>query len=241
MRKVSPNDVRTQFDDKLGCLLEVYLSGIAGIKSTPIESLNHDHASLCALLAEQCMMAASVAWEVFISELFVCYINKNSAKYTADLKKRFAESIKEKFGDEMATKAVLSLGAHLRKTEVKSSVDPKKYNLVIKDSEKLVEKATAWLVDEHRNKFVNLTPADKAGINAWREIRDFLAHKSSASWSDMEAVLKKNELAQEFRWQNRARHDIGVYLKADTNPQNGVSRLELYFRLMKDIAVKLTN
>lgn len=94
MRKVRPIDVRETLHEKVDQLLELHSQCLEHLLAQHnAGALTYTANQLASLLSEQSMMIAAVAWEIFISELFVCYINRDSALFVADLKNRFKSSI----------------------------------------------------------------------------------------------------------------------------------------------------
>ncbi len=87
---------------------------------------------LIDLFAEQCMVSATVAWDMFISELFVCYINQDCTKFRDDIAQRITNTMTEKFGEKLGSQIVLGPISHLTKRQVKGWLDPREHNMTFR-------------------------------------------------------------------------------------------------------------
>lgn len=245
MRKIEAADVSQEFIDHLSKLetwlsiISIALQNVYKKRKQLNKRMPYPKSEFLALLCEQVMLSATIAWENFVSELFVCYINRDSTLYVQDLKTRFDSSIADRFGREIASKAVLQLGQHLNKQQVKHCLDPKQFNFVPKHSSELVQCAQKWLAIEYSKKFTSLSAKDRATIDAWYAMRNFLAHRSKASWHEMHKALNGENLYANYKLGAKARHDIGAYLKASVTKDRRM-RLERYMIRMKSLASKLT-
>lgn len=83
MRKISPDSVRDDFRQQLANLIVFHSTGFPGFSSETDQST----------LTEHCLLAAAVAWEGFISDMFIAYINRDSTRFKEHLKASFEAHI----------------------------------------------------------------------------------------------------------------------------------------------------
>lgn len=190
------------------------------------------------LVAESSLLAAAVLWEGFITDLFVAHINRDSIQLSSTLKKRIEQSVEQKFGSHVLQRVKVSFPDHLPEREVRSLLDPTNYNLSFESASKMIERADKSLPASVAGKFRALSPADCAAINAWHDIRNFLAHRSGSSKKEMNDTLTKPDLQNDLRRNMHKVHSAGAFLKA-TPMGTQKWRVEHYFDAMKTIAQKL--
>lgn len=207
MRKISPNDIRDDFKAQLADLKNFYSVGMVGFPKESDQST----------LTEHSLLAAAVAWEGFISDLFIAYINVDASRFKMHLEHAFNEHIKtqdksnrvfQKFGQ-------LQFPVHLNKADVQSLANSTGNNITFPNFSELEKKASIWLVKDHADKFCNLSKPQKAIIDAVIALRNHVAHRSQRSLDAMNDALGVGALhTTGIKRSNNKFHNVGAWLKA---------------------------
>ncbi len=228
MRKVDPTDVLDDFVSAIDDLEVVYRDVIgSGPKDQTVLTT-----------AELVVMSAAVLWEGVVSDLFAGYINRDSSRFRAHLEGRVRDSVKNKFGADASAYLILSFPKHLKKQQVYGLLDPRDYNLTFDSPADLIMRAGEILPAAAANKFKGLTDADKASISAWKEIRDFAAHRSEAAMTRLNDALKDKALIPALRRGKHRVQAVGAFLKT-IYVGKGKARVVCYLDEMRAIARKL--
>ncbi len=223
MRKIDPNGVREDFT--------------AAVQSiAALTFLLEDVPPAARQAIELQLLSAVVLWEGFITDLFVAYVNRDSHRFTEDLRTRIIRSVRDKFGDVAAAKTVVTLPAHLDRLTVVGLLDPVGRNLSFASAQDLVATARRILPTAASNRFARLRPVDRASIDAWTAIRNFVAHRSRSAKNRMNKALVVPHLPGVLRRGPYYVRSVGRYLAARTG---GASRAEFIFKSMRSIARRL--
>lgn len=208
MRKISPTDVRNDFRTQLANLTTFHNIGLAGFASESDQST----------LTEHSLLAAAVAWEGFISEMFVAYINRDPTQF----KQSLSDAVESHLTNASIAKrayarfGALSIPKHLSKADVLALADSIGNNITFPNFDELQDKAEKWLVTAHaEKKFTRLSAQQKAIVNSVIALRNYIAHRSIRSLHAMNDALEKGALHQTGirRGANRF-HNVGAWLKS---------------------------
>lgn len=229
MRKVDPAGVCDDFIEALDEIAQAYVD--LGSPSA-ISDKNR------TLLAEQVILSATVLWEGFVADLLVAYVNRDSTQFVQELEKRIRQSVEGKYGTEAADHVSVAFPEHLKKDVVERLVDHRDYNLTFTSAKKMAEWAQQHLATAHAQKFIGLSDGDSAAIDAWRSIRNFLAHRSKSAKKTMNDALNTVNLPAALARGQYAIHAAGAFLKA-TPIGGNQPRLLCYLNEMKAVAGKL--
>lgn len=207
MRKISPTDIRNDFKKQLIDLKNFYSAGMVGLSRESDQST----------LTEHSLLAAAVAWEGFISDLFIAYINVDASRFKVHLEDSFNEHIKtqeksnrvfQKFGE-------LQFPAHLSKADVQSLANSSGNNITFPNFSELENRASIWLVKDHSDKFRNLPKPQQSIIDAVIALRNHVAHRSQRSLDAMNDALAVGALHTTGIKRNGNKfHNVGAWLKA---------------------------
>jgi hypothetical protein len=207
MRKISPQSIIDDFVEQLGDIKDLYVEGIG--------ALSHDGGK--SRLAEYSLLAAAVAWEGFISDILIAYINKDSARFKQHLRNSFDEHLKEhdKAKTVFSKYGKIELPSHLSKADVQSLANISGSNITFSSFALLEERARAWLVQPHAEKFIVITPSQKGVVNAVIALRNHIAHRSKRSLDAMNDALAEGALyTTGLKRQDNKFHNVGAWLKA---------------------------
>lgn len=225
MKKIDPDRVRQNFDAEVR---SVYA----------LRYLVEDVPGAARKLSELLLLAAVVQWESFLTDLFVAYVNRDATPFRKQLETRLAQSVKEKFGELVSKNVRLGLDVHLNRQEVISLIDHQGRNLSFRTADDLVEKAQKQLTKPHSDRITNaLGPQQRALIDAWTTIRNYVAHRSWSAENEMNDLLAKKNLVQELRRGKNRVNSAGKYLSARVN--GGKTRLDLIVESMQRLAAQL--
>ena len=207
MRKISPQGIIDDFTSQLGDLKTFYIDGISGLSKDADKSR----------LAEYSLLAAAVAWEGFISDLFIAYINLDSTRFKEHLKSSLDEHLKEhsKANTVYSKYGKLEFPMHLTKADVQALANSSGNNITFSSYLMLQERANIWLAAQHADKFSRLTEPQKAVVNAVIALRNHVAHRSKRSLDAMNEALAKGALhTTGIKRQDSNFHKVGAWLKA---------------------------
>lgn len=207
MKKISPTGVRDEYRRQLKALVDFHAAGLIALPNKADQST----------LTEHSLLAAAVAWEGFVSEMFIAYINRNATRF----KQHLTDSLREHLKDSGTPKRVyekygaLTFPAHLRKADVQNLANSLGNNVTFSNFKLLEERANTWLVVAHVAKFTNLSVPQKAVVDAVIALRNHIAHRSDRSHEAMNSVLAVGALhVTGIRRQGNDFHNVGAWLKA---------------------------
>jgi len=231
LRKISPDGVRDDFRSQLNAIRAFHTTGASAFPAEADRST----------LAEQTLLATAVAWEGFVSDMFIAYINRDATRFKKHLEKSFYSHLEdsEKSKRIFREYGTLVFPAHLNKADVLALADGKGGNITFRNFSELERRTKTWLVREHASKFSGLSASQKAVVNALVALRNHVAHRSQRSLDAMNAALTNADLQPTGiqRLQNQT-HNVGAWLKA--KPVGGTqSRLATIIQVLDDIAVAL--
>jgi hypothetical protein len=233
MRKVDPADVRGAFVNESTELM-TYMSRARHA----LEGDAHEKQDI-SRLASTTFLSMFVAFERFLSDLFLAYLNRDFSGYQADLQGRIEQSIRERFGDWASARNRLDPVKHVAVAQLEEIVDPSGFNLTFRDAAALKAKARQWLAPQYANRIVGLSAHDDRLIDTARALRDFIAHQSPGAKDVMNARLATITQGNYNRYLGRGVHEVhsvGAYLKAVFD---GSRRIGLYADRLRVIAQAL--
>lgn len=211
MRKVDPADVRADFDSTASAIIAHFDRLADALTNTPNKEGD------ISQLATQSFLSLFVAFERFLSDLILAYLNRDYSVYQAYLVNRVNSSVGEKFGDRVKSLITIQTRKHIPVADIEGIVDPNGWNLTFVTMEKLKSSAKAWLAPEHAENIGSISLHEARLIDTSRAIRDFIAHQSSGSKLRMNECLSTIEMGGHNRHLGRGAnevHSVGSYLKA---------------------------
>jgi hypothetical protein len=233
MRKINPAYVINDFKSQLDELSSYFDRVAAAIVGTPTEQRD------LSLLAEQTFVSGAVAFESFLSDLFVAFINRNSSKLQSEYESRIKESVKSKLSQWHADQLRFSAVKHLSVDQIIEIMDKEGRNITFSTALKLKAETSAWLHKDYADLFKNLTAEDEAVIDCMKAVRDFIAHRSVSAKKRMNEELQRigNTPPNENLGRGLTKvHYIGSFLKAEFQASRRVKR---YWIRLKRIAESL--
>ncbi|MFE8728945.1 hypothetical protein [Aeromonas hydrophila] len=228
MRTANPHNIR---DDFLAGLqdIETALTDITGKGITQKSRLH---------VVEYSFLAASILLEGFISDLFVAYINKKNAPFVAYVTTRMTIEATDEVSKRAIPFAAVDIGSHLTLEKIRQILDPRDWNVSFATSADLKAKAGQWLDIPFKIHFTSLSTSHDALLEATKAVRNYLAHRSGASQTAMQAALAHNNLAAGFRRASNNVKSVGSFL--DSTPPGGrQTRLKFYLDELQAIAQQL--
>jgi len=213
MRKISPQAIIDDFVKQLGDLKSFYMDGTKELSKDGDKSR----------LAEYSLLAAAVAWEGFVSDIFIAYINSDSAQFKQHLRNSFNEHLTEhdKANTVFLKYGKLEFPLHLTKADVQSLANSSGSNITFSSFALLEARARIWLVQQHADKFARLTLPQQAVVNAVIALRNHIAHRSKRSLDAMnEATANRTLYTTGIKRQDNKFHNVGAWLKAKPVSRN---------------------
>lgn len=228
MRKISPAGVKADFEAQLLALDAFYEEGLIAFATDSHKSIHTEHT----------LLAAAVAWEGFVSDMFIAYINRSSTRFIKHLEDSFEAHLKEaktpkKVFEEFGS---LSFPQHLSKKRVHTLANSFGNNITFPNFEELEERAKTLLNTENAQKFAGLSAQQKAVVNALIALRNHIAHRSERSLDAMNDALSKGALHPTgIKRTGNKFHNVGAWLKA-VPPGRDSSRIKTIFQTLYGIA-----
>ncbi len=211
MRKRDHRSVFTDYKSDLATLVKFYDKATFGLNAQKVAPAMH------ASLAELVFHRGYVAFETYISSIFVAYINQDSAAFQVAHEIGAQKLVSSKLGTWWGTRIKLKKEPHILQSEVESLIDPKGYNLTFSSSKEMIDKSKEWLSATHQAGFIALVSDDYLLIDAAREIRNYIAHQSQSAFDRMNLALKALPATGPISDLKRAQRDvedIGAYLRS---------------------------
>lgn len=223
MRKVRPQDVKQAFADFVAERL-AYFQRV----ETSLLGTQHEKRDI-SILSETALHAVYVAFECFLSDLFLAYMNRDFSQYQLTLRTKIANSNREKFGQWAESRISFSTVAHIKIEQIESILDPDNFNLTFKSVDVLKQRANDWLAVPLRNGITAITAPDTRLIDSVHAIRNFIAHQSPNAKSRMNSALAtivQGNTCPNIHLGRGAHdiHDIGAFLKSSLAGQRRVQR-----------------
>ncbi|AQV99266.1 hypothetical protein BJN34_35920 (plasmid) [Cupriavidus necator] len=235
MRKADPAGVRSDFQTFVAERLNHF-----GRIETVLSGAPHEKRDL-SILAETTLHSVYVAFEVFLSDLMLAYINRNFSAYQGSLKHEIERVVKNKFGAGAAARTQFQVSRHIKLQELEELIDPTGFNLTFKSVAELKSRFADWVSAAHGAGVAALSNPDAKLIDTTRAIRNFIAHGSVNAKNVMNAMLAN--VSTGARCPNaplaRGHHkidNIGAYLKSSANGQR---RVVIYVQRLQAIAATL--
>lgn len=227
MRKISPDDVKSDFDVQLQAVENFYQAGRQAFSTAGDQSTFVEHS----------LLAAAVIWEGFVNDLFIAYVNRDPYRF----KEHMTESLSQHLGTRLKARRIfeqfgtLQFPTHLTKAQVIELLDAEGNNVTFSRYQDIEAKARSWLVPATAQKFRDVSVSQKATINALVSVRNHIVHRSKRSLDAMNGALSEGALYQTGlqRGQNRF-HNVGAYLKA-TPQDNERTRFAIFISTLRSI------
>ena len=192
-------------------------------------------ASLETVLVEQLVLSTAVAWEAFISDLFIAYITMKPKTYLDSLERRLNESITSKFGKPVARLTKFERPLSLSPNIVSVLVDPDGWNIALPSSDKLASKANSMLHATFARRF-SLDADDGSFLDFAVALRNFLGHRSPKSRKSLTEAHRKLGVGKNAPF-NGSLRNIAAYLKE--KDADGNSRAILHALRLVEVARSL--
>lgn len=240
MKKMDISKIAEDFDKEIQGFQDFFKRVSAILEASHKLDLGagtHQKADM-SYLAQTIFLSTYVAFEGFISDLFLAYLNHDPSQYQTFYENAIRHSIKDRFGEWHAAQLKLDYPEHMKVPELREIVDPQAYNLTFRDTNTMKQRAKDWLCEDYRKRLASLSRADELVIDTSRAIRNFISHNSPASKAEMNTLLSKIEGDMpENKGLGRGTNEIGnigSFLKATVSGSE--SRLSLYQQRLREIA-----
>jgi hypothetical protein len=233
MRKVDPDDVRGDFHAEVTDLIDYF-----GRMSAATANSAHAQGDV-SRLAETTFLSAYVAFERFLSDLFLAYLNRQFTGYGTDLESRIRQSVHERYGQWAAAQVRLNTVRHVRLADLEPIVNREGRNLTFSSAQDIRDKAQRWLAAPYHTRIASLNAADDRLIDTARAIRNFMSHQSRSAKADMNQHLATVAQGNHNRHLGRGAHQVhavGSFLKAVFNGQR---RVVGYATRLRDISSRM--
>lgn len=235
MRKVAPDDVRNGFRDFVNARVEYFDRASEYLANKPHQE--HD----LTVLSETTLQSTYVAFEGFMSDLLIAYINRDFSQYQANLAARVTSSITDKFGAFAAARSTFTPIKHIKLGDLEALLDPNGWNQTFKNVERMKQRFAELVTPALGARVAAVHDADARLIDAMHAIRNFISHGSTGSKDVMNNALAGIStgpgcINEPLRRVVHKIHSVGSYLKANVG---GKPRVKVYMERIRDISVGL--
>lgn len=232
MRKVDPEDVRNAFIREIEELVTYFDRVSHRLDGTPHEKRDVSE------LAKTVFLAACVAFERFLSDLFLAYMNRDFSAYQRHLCGRIETITGKRYGEWAKRRVKFDEAKHVSVSELEEIVDGSGRNLTFYNAGQLKRSARNWLAAPHR-RLLQLTGDDERLFDTAKAIRNFLAHQSRASKDHMDhqlAIVDDGGPNVGLGRGVKKVNEVGAFLKAQ---HEGKRRVVRYLKRLSDLARKM--
>lgn len=237
MRKMDPKSVVDDFCDQVDETMQFFRRAEIALVST-LQGKGD-----ISILAENTFLRLAVAFEVFVSDLFLAYLNRNSSQFERAKEMDMRQSLRDnpKFTELLEKRMYYTPLKHIKVNDLQGLIDPEEYNVTFGNAEKMKARAQSWLYPAHASLFASITSDDELVINAVKRIRNHIAHRSQGSQKQMKDSILAIGGGNSGDNKNLGRgasgsQSVGSFLKASFG---GERRVKLYAVRLKEIARKL--
>jgi hypothetical protein len=230
MRKVDPDTAFRRFDKELGQLCSLFTD------ASPLLKPLSGGGGYRTKLAELCFHKLYVAFETFVSDLFIGLVNRDPAAYQAWLQAEAVKQLSPSVPGWLLARTTFKTEKHVKVEDVRKLLDPNDYNITFRSAKDMQRWARRWLTPVNARGIIGLSVSDRDLINCAVSLRNFIAHESPSSLNTMNNQLRKVNKTGANPGLERKQNElkaVGTYLKASVN---GSSRLEVIAGRFKDIA-----
>lgn len=215
MRTLDPSIIRTD-----------YITAVTDVRTTCLavlgSGLTYEGKKL---VTEYSFLAAGVLLEGFISDLFTAYINKDASQFKTELLKGMSIETNEQYAKAAKTFAEVSITKHLSQSEIRQILDPKEYNITFFTAAHMTAAAGRWLHPQYATHFNALTLSQAAILESAKDIRNFLAHRSTSARNKMQLSMADANLPPALQKGAHRILDVGSFL---SSRHSGQTRIEQY-------------
>lgn len=228
MRTADPQNIKTDF-----------LSGLQDVENA-LDAVTASTVSVKSrnIIAEYSFLGAAILLEGFVSDLFVAFINKKSARFVGAMTGLMTMTATDDTAKRAIAFSQIDIATHLTLENVRKILDPKGWNVSFVDSADLKSKAGQWLEDPYRPRFTGLSQTHSAVFDTTKSVRNFLAHRSSASLTTMQTALASPNLPAGFKRAANKVHSVGSFLDS-VPPGLAQTRIKSYLQEVRAIAGQL--
>lgn len=175
----NPDHIKKLFNDELDATLRFYKNTLQNLQklATPDDKNR---------LVSQTYMSAATAWECFLSDIVIAYIEDSPETFFEHLKRSYegGRAPKQKLIQEKYAK--LSFPESINSDEIIELIDSERKNVTFSTATDLTKKIRNWISEDYLKKFTGMTKEEKAIVNLIISLRNFIAHQSEGSFAKLE-------------------------------------------------------
>lgn len=195
--KAEPNAVISTFEASAGSALDDWRAIDLAI-STHADSTNR--LRLRRRAASDSLLALLGSWESFTTSWFTAAINREPSRALAKTAERITTHATEELRVPPALLSQTMLAtSHFNLATIRKLLDKNGYNITIRRHSELKEFGEKWLADPYRAAVAGITSYQFMPAVVGRLVRNALAHASDASLSEVNSVVRGNNVPPAFR------------------------------------------
>ena len=187
-------------------------------------------------LAEQFALTVTIRWESFLHDLLIAHILEDPTTFVDAYIKRIRQGVLDKYGSGWQRRVRID-GSHTQLTaaSVELLLDPRGRNLTVASSSELANTASNLIGSAAKN--FSLKPEDRQLLDFSIALRNYLAHRSSSSRSELVAAIGAFSSSGPMSCLAGPFTTAGSYLRQSC--ASG-TRMKFLFASLSGLAAKLT-
>lgn len=222
----NPDAIKKFFNDELDATLRFYKNTLQKLETLDDKSR----------LVSQTYMSAATAWECFLNDIVIAYIEIDPEVFFEHLKRSYEgnRTKKQKLIQKKYSK--INFPESINSEDIVELIDSEKRNITFSSASDLNEKVRKWISEDYFKKFSEITKEETAIINLIISLRNFIAHQSKGSFAKLERYARVSQLKSLGLFRESAgMPDYGKYLNLMHDEK---TRFEIIITQMKKIGEK---
>lgn len=187
-------------------------------------------------LSSQTLISVSTHWEIFVSDIFVAYINRNPENFILYMENELEKNLNQNWKDVRDKFAPLKIPNPLRRQDILDIMNTQGGNMRFRTGKAIKEKASVLISDDYRLGIEKLTEDDLAIIDLLNALRNRVVHNSARSRSALKGIASNKILEKYGLYRSqKQKFGPGVYLRSEFRTGSGVRRIEEFVEHIKRI------
>lgn len=190
-------------------------------------------------LTETVFHRVYVLFEIFISDVLIDFINKDSRVFLGHFSQTIGQSIESKYGVKHRTRITYHSEKHLSIREIEALADKEGRNIPFSEARGIIQRAHLWLAPQFAAKFDSIPTDRLLVVDAAKAIRNSIAHGSISAHAEANSALRALPSSGACAHLRRTNNDVktlGPYLRV---MRNGKNRLNIYIDELSEFAAAL--
>jgi hypothetical protein len=191
--------------------------------------------------AADSFLALAVSWESFMSRWLIAAANRDSSQVVATLSTKVRDYAKDELRIPQQHIANLAVTrSHFTVGEIRRLLDPKEYNIAVRNRQELKRLSESWLSGAYRTAALAISDYQFRPALITRVLRNALAHQSSAALAEANDVVALTSTPTQLRWTGARRLDVDGWRRNLLTTTAPTPRIETIHNALILLAGRLT-